>query len=175
MSDAKLYGEALLEIATEENVSRIILKDMQEANELFSSYPDYVRLLNSPKITQAEKNKIIDEDLGGRFNVYLINFIKLLGEKHKLKAFGECFKEYERLYNERNKVKVVEVVTARELSSELKEKLKTRMEQKSGGSVILNCTVSEDCIGGIIIKSDDTSIDASIRSELKKLHALVAE
>ncbi|MBQ2669500.1 MAG: ATP synthase F1 subunit delta [Clostridia bacterium] len=174
MQNAKLYGEARHALASDDNVSDVILTELKEIAALFSEQPDYVKILDSHKIPRAELIKIIDEDFGGKINEYTLNFIKLLSEKHLVHRISECTREFERLYNAANNVTVVNVTTAKPLSDMLLNKLKEKMEAKTGGKIIIKTATDPKCIGGIIIKTDDMSIDASIKSELEDMRQRIA-
>ena len=43
----------------------------------------------------------------------ILNFLKLLSEKHSVHHIGECFKTYEKLYNEDNSIKIVNVTNSK--------------------------------------------------------------
>ena len=66
-----------------------------------------------------------------------------------------------------------EVVTARELSSELRQSITAMLQSETGAdSVVLHETTDQALLGGFVARTPDAEIDASIRSKLKKLSAL---
>lgn len=169
MSEAKIYGESLHTLAKEEKISGEILSEFTHLMQLFKEYPDYIKILDSPQLTHRELEKMLDEDFSGRLNRYMLNFLKLLSEKHMVHCINECFKEYERQYNKDNNIKTVFVTTAKPLSEANAEKLIKKLEERTGGKIILKKQVDESCIGGIIIKTDDMCIDSSVKGELERM------
>lgn len=174
MSDAKIYGESLHALAKEERISKEILRELKNLNALFKEHPDYVKIFDSPQIPRRELMKILNEDFFGKVNGYLLNFIKLLSEKHMVHCLDECFREFERHYNEDNNIRVVRVTTAKPMSETLAARLVKRMEEKTGGQIILKRKIDQSLVGGIIIKTDDMSIDASVVNELNTMRQKIA-
>ncbi len=166
---SKTYGESLHSLAKEEGMADEILSDLRYLSEMLDEHPDYVKILDSPQIERDELMEILDQDFFGRVNKYTLNFLKLLTEKHMVHHLDDCFKEYERLYNSDNNIKVVNVTTAKPMSETLLNKLISKLEEKTGGKIVLKKRVDESCIGGIIIESDGMRIDSSVKSELSNL------
>lgn len=175
MSNAKIYGSSLHTLAKEEELSEKILSELREISTLFKEHPDYVKILDSPQIARDELMKILDEDFFGKVSRYMLNFLKLLSEKRMVHCINECFTEYEKLYNEDNNIKVVNVTTAKHVSEELIEKIKRKLEEKTGGKIVIKRKVDESCIGGIIIETDGISIDSSIKKELDKMKCALTD
>ena len=160
MSAPQTYGASLYDLAKDEGMSREILVDLAGIVSLFNEHPAYVKILDSPQIERDDLMEILNEDFLGKVNRYVLNFLKLLSEKHSVHHIGECFKTYEKLYN---------VTTAKPIGKHLEEKLLQKLEKKTGGKVVLKMHVDKKCIGGIIIETDGIRIDSSIKSGLEDL------
>lgn len=169
MSVSTTYGESLHSLAKEEGMAEEILSELKYISSLFKEHPDYVKILDSPQINRDELMEILNQDFFGKVNKYTLNFLKILCEKHMVHHIDDCFKEYERLYNEDNNIKVVNITTAKPVSETIVEKLVTKLEEKTGGRIVLKRRVDERCIGGIIIEMDGMQIDSSVKSELSNL------
>lgn len=169
MLTAKIYGASLHSLAKEQGEAEKILSELRYISSLFKEYPDYVKILDSPRIGREELTEILNEDFSGKINRYTLNFLKLLCEKHMVRYIDECFKEYERLYNNDNNISVVTVTTAETLSEESAERLVKRLEEKTGGRVILKRRTDKSCIGGIIIETEGMKMDLSVKAELENI------
>ena len=169
MSAPQTYGASLYDLAKDEGMSREILVDLAGIVSLFNEHPAYVKILDSPQIERDDLMEILNEDFLGKVNRYVLNFLKLLSEKHSVHHIGECFKTYEKLNNEDNSIKIVNVTTAKPIGKHLEEKLLQKLEKKTGGKVVLKMHVDKKCIGGIIIETDGIRIDSSIKSGLEDL------
>ena len=169
MSAPQTYGASLYDLAKDEGMSSEILVELEGIVSLFNEHPAYVKILDAPQIERDDLMEILNEDFLGKVNRYVLNFLKLLSEKHIVHHIGECFKTYEKLYNEDNNIKIVNVTTAKPIGKHLEEKLLQKLEKKTGGKVVLKMHIDKKCIGGIIIETDGMRIDSSIKSGLEDL------
>ncbi len=171
----KTYGISLYSLAEEEGVTETILSEMRSISELFNAHPDYVKILDSPQIAGGELMEILNEDFFERVSRYTLNFLKILCEKHMVHCLDECLKEYERLYNEDNGIRLFEATTARPMKKGLVKKLIAALEEKTGGKIVLKSKVDNECIGGIIIEAEGIKLDSSVKSELNKIKTALRE
>lgn len=171
MKEIKVYGKAFYGLADDEGAAEKILLELRFVSELFKEHPNYVKILDSPQIDRDDLMKMLNQDFFSRVSRYTLNFLKILCEKRMVHHLDACLGEYEKLYNEDNNIKIVTVTTAKSISGEIVNKLISKLEEKTGGKIILKKRVDESCIGGIIIETDDMKIDSSIKSELENVKA----
>lgn len=169
MSSEKIFGGSLYALAEEEGISEEILSDLRSVTRVFYEHPDYMKILDSPQIERGDLMQILNEDFLGRINKYTLNFIKILCQKRMVHHIAVCTAEYERLYNEKNNIRLVKVTTAKPLSETLAQRLVKKLEARTGARVVLEKHIDEKCIGGIIIETDGRRIDSSVKSELEEL------
>ena len=81
----------------------------------------------------------------------------------------EMADEFMKLYRRENGIEIVSVITAIELSDSQRDKLKTSMESKLGKKVILNETVDPAIVGGMVVRTESSQIDGSIRTRLDSI------
>lgn len=172
---AKTYGMSIHSLAKEEGLEEEILSELGYVSKLFDEHPDYVKILDSPQIDRGELMTVLNEDFSGKIGRYTLNFLKLLSERHMVHHLQDSFKEYERLYNVENNIKLVDVTTARPLKEELKNRLREKLENKLGGRIVIKEHIDKSCIGGIVIESEERRIDADIKTELDKIKRALAE
>lgn len=169
MSVPKTYGSSLYDLAKEEGIAKEVFSELKDISVIFKNHPDYVKILDAPQIDRDELMEILNEDFFDKVNHYVLNFLKLLCEKHMVHHFDECFKTYVENYNRDNNIKVVNVTTAKPMGKIIEDKLIKKLEEKTGGTVVLNKRVDERCIGGIIIEIDGMRIDSSVKTGLDEL------
>ncbi len=101
------------------------------------------------------------------------NFIRILKENNDLGSYEKIIDAYENLIAIENTTAQIEITTANETSitpgiiKELNKFAKDNLKTKSE----VNIKVDESIIGGVLIKVDDTLIDASLKTELNNLHS----
>ncbi len=67
----------------------------------------------------------------------------------------------------------IEVVSARQLSAELKASVSQLLQTKTGAQeVVVHQTVDADLLGGFVARTADAELDASVRTKLRALNAL---
>lgn len=169
MSNANVYGESFYTLAEEEGISEDVLGELRSIVALFKKNPYYVKILDSPHIAREELMEVLHEDFFGKIHRYTLNFLKILCEKHMVHHIEDCLAEYEKHYNEQNNIKVVKVTTAKPLGEAILEKLIKKLEEKTGGKVVVEKYVDAGCIGGIIIEMDGKQIDSSLKTELSDM------
>lgn len=96
----------------------------------------------------------------------LDNFVKVLAEYGDLKAYDEISKEYQKLEEHAQSIKQVEVTTANPAHSKA---LLAELNRIVGDKIELKEKIDQSIIGGIVVRVDDTLIDASIKNNLNQL------
>lgn len=95
------------------------------------------------------------------------NFIALLQEQNELEHYEAIIEAYERLEQEKRGIQPATVTVARDmkLTGGLLEELNSLAKKK----LEITTQVDESIIGGVVIRMDDTLIDASVKTQLEQL------
>ncbi len=83
--------------------------------------------------------------------------------------------EYERLWDEENRMLPVEITSAIELDQATTESLGRKIGERAGRKVTLAARVDPDILGGIVVRVGNSILDASIRNRLEQLRRQVAQ
>ena len=134
----KLYSTALFELSREENT-------FDEVHSLLNEYND----------------KVFDDDS------MVFDFVCLVTEKGRISYIDRITSEFNKLYYDRNNIAEMTVTTSTALKPELKEKLISKLEEKSGKKVRLIEKVDPDILGGLIIRYGNSEIDNSVKGKLE--------
>lgn len=95
------------------------------------------------------------------------NFVSVLSQNGDLHYYEAIIQEYEIYDREQKGIKEVELTTASEVK--INSAVVKELNEALGGDIELKQRVDESLIGGIVVKIEDTLIDASIRGQLNKL------
>ncbi len=98
----------------------------------------------------------------------LDNFVKILAQNGDLGKYEEIDAEFRKLKLEGQGIQEAEVTVAKEV--ELNHTIITELNKAVGGKVEIKTKIDESIIGGVIVRVDDTLIDASIRNQLNNLN-----
>lgn len=167
------YAASLFSLAEEENLEEKIYGELCSLSDVFKENPDYSRLLDSPTIPSAQRIALVDEAFA-QTEEYVLNFIKILCEKKSVHLFPECVKAYEKLYNHKLGIEKVTAITAVPLNDSLKEKLVSKLEKEYGKKIKLENKIDKSILGGIILRTDNSQTDASLRTRLDQVKAQIS-
>ncbi|MBR5508101.1 MAG: ATP synthase F1 subunit delta [Clostridia bacterium] len=169
----KEYSQALFMLAVEDNCQEKFLEELKEIKDTFSKNPEYMELLSSPAIPLSDRKKVVDEALKDNYSEHIVSFVKLLCDKKHILSFSLCVDEYETLFDNFNSVSVAKVKSAKELSSDQKDELISKLKKMSGRDVVLECETDETLLGGLIVEIDGKEIDASLKTRLKEVKEVI--
>lgn len=121
------------------------------------SIQQYAQALYDALHETAEKDheKIIDK------------FVDILKTNQDLAKYEQIIDTYERLDNEARGVLKANVTTAREVK--LDKGVIDKLNELAGTKLEVEHKVDDSLIGGVVIRMDDTLIDASVKGQLGKL------
>jgi F-type H+-transporting ATPase subunit delta len=165
MIDTKEYASALFLLAEEKGAIQDILADLQQATAALKDAPDYVALLDSPSLPREEKDALIDGAFAS-VDKDLCSFLKILCKKHALYLLSRIADAYEALYDDAMGIIRAEAITAVALSEAQQRRIKSRLEEQTGKTVILSNTVDETVLGGVKLRYMGKQWDGSLRSRL---------
>jgi len=168
MMNANVYANSLFSLSEEDGCSEKVLSDILLASDLIRENADYVNLLSSPVIELKERLGLIDEAFKD-MHIYVVNLLKLLCEKRSVKLFDKCAKDFEELFNKKNNIEKISVITAVPLTDTLREKLIKKLTGERGKRIILEEKVDKSILGGIIVRTENSQEDASVRGRLEAL------
>lgn len=97
------------------------------------------------------------------------NFLELVKKQKKLKLLNKIFSNFIAVYQEKEGLMPATVIAARETSHKIKREIGDWLKKYTGRTAILTEEISPEILSGIIIKFEDTILDASLKNQLKKL------
>ena len=170
---ANTYGQALYDLAREENLGKTILEELLFLKDVFADAPEYSKLLSMPNVPKQERCAILDEAFRGKVNPYVLNFLKILTEKGYIRQFPDCCDAYRGFYNNDNGILVVKAVSAVALSDEQKQKLTAKLESNTGKKIDLQCSVDAASLGGLRLNYDGKQVDGTVKNRMDAISKLL--
>ncbi|RMF85937.1 MAG: ATP synthase F1 subunit delta [Nitrospinota bacterium] len=168
---ARRYAQALVEVAQARGEDLDALgATLRNITQVIAGNRELSALLYNPSINLQFKRQMVSwltEKL--RLPPMLVNFLRLLLEKERLKYLPAICQVYEDLANTvRNRVKVT-IRSAYPLSAELQEELRHRLSAYTGKEVILDVHIDPELLGGIVAQIGSVILDGSVRNQLRQL------
>ena len=169
---ARRYAEALYGLAREQESVDQIEQEYRQILADVVEIPDVGRFLAHPLIAREKKDRLVDEafpDLSG----YLRNLIHLLIRNGREDYLALIYEEFLTRRSVEEEIVRVEVVTAREFSSEERRRLTDRLAGVLGRRVRLKERLDPSLLGGLRLEFDGQVIDGTLRAKLEGLRALL--
>ena len=165
---ARPYAQAVFETASEESK----LTEWSEILGLLAAVVADAQMrmvLENPKMDAAAQSDFVLGVCGKALSETGNNLVKVLAGAGRLTIIPEINKLYEQLRAEAEGVIEVGVTSAYELAPEQQAAISEVMAKRLGRKIEITHDVDDSLIGGVIIRSGDTVIDASVRGRLKAL------
>lgn len=164
-----LYSRSLYEAACEENVSEDVYDSLKTVQKVLADNEEYIKIVSSANLEANERERLIDEAFEGRIHVFALNFMKILAKKRIFEIVLPCAEEYEKRYFEDNNIAYATITTAFELDEQKKKDVVEKTEKSVGKKIIPNFVVDREIVGGIVIETGNSEIDASVAGKLRAI------
>ena len=169
---SKTYGEALFELAVEENKVDVFADEIRAILDILNQNPDFVNLLNHPKISKEEKLQVVDEVFGGKVSKEIQGFLNIIVAKEHNKEIMAIMEYFLDEVKAMKGIGVCYVTTPMELKEAQKEAVvKKLIETTEFKEMEMHYQIDEALIGGMVIRIGDRVVDSSIQTKLSKLEA----
>ncbi len=137
-----------------------------------ASDADFARYLARPALTADEQAQAFIKAAGDKLDADTRNFISNVVAHGRVAALPAIAELFETLREELEQSAEVSVITAYALTDAQRDALSARLGSKLGRRVSIGeVTVDPTLIGGVVVRSGDLVIDASVRGKLGKLSA----
>ena len=169
---SKTYGEALFELAVEENKVDVFADEIRAILDILNQNPDFVNLLNHPKISKEEKLQVVEEVFGGKVSKEIQGFLNIIVSKERNKEIMAIMEYFLDEVKAMKGIGVCYVTTPMELKEAQKEAVvKKLIETTEFKEMEMHYQIDKALIGGMVIRIGDRVVDSSIQTKLSKLEA----
>jgi ATP synthase F1 delta subunit len=171
---AAVYARALFEVGKEQDKLDVVRDQLGEFADALSDTRELQIFFFSPYFSTQEKEEGLERAVSDT-DPAVLNFLKLLIEKHRMPVLFRIRAEYDRLWEEENKLLPVEITSAVELDESIAKQLGDRIQEQTGRKVELSSRVEPDILGGIVVQVGNSVLDASVRNRLDQLRRQVVK
>jgi ATP synthase F1 delta subunit len=170
---ARVYGDALFDVASEEGKIDEIRSELGEFADALDSDRDLQVFFFSPYFSSQEKREGIEKAIDGASDEFQ-NFLALLAEKHRMPAIFRIRGYYDELWAEENKRLEVRLTSAVPLDEAVVNRVGEEIEKQTDRKIDLEADVDEEILGGLVLRVGNMVLDASLREKLNRLRKEVA-
>ena len=168
-----VYGQALYDLAKSEELAQTILQQITAMAQSFAQEPDFLRLLSAPNLSKQERCDIVDRSFHGKAHGYVVNFLKILVEKGKIRQFPDCCTAYRQCYYRDNGILPVTAVTALPLSQSQSQRLNEKLTSITGKTILLTNKVDASLMGGMRLDYDGKQLEDTIAHRLDSVRQML--
>lgn len=171
---ARPYAKALFAIA-KQSQRFALWNDILAALAWIMKNKNTKDWLNNSQMDEAEKIKWLLELLQAgyaetqKIEQEVKSFLHLIFEEHRLEIFSDLARLFNALVLAEEGWVKISVTCAKPISAEMKAVLEKNLSEKFHAKIAVNYTEDTSLLGGLVIKTDDWVMDASVRHQLVRL------
>jgi F-type H+-transporting ATPase subunit delta len=171
------YARAFADVVTQEKLDTAALdRQMEDFLLTWDASAELRDLFVNPAVAALQKVAVLDKmnaKLGLRKE--LRNLLAILINNDRIGDVREVVLAYRAEMQERQGIRSVEIVTARELSEKDRTGLMTGVGKLAGAEIQASFKLDKSILGGTVVRIGSTVYDGSVRGRLERLkEALVA-
>lgn len=167
---SKTYGDALFELAVEENKTSLFLDEVKGLLTIIQENKDFWQFMNHPKIPKEEKIQVVENIFKDKLDKELLGFLITIVEKDRYAEIEAILEYVIAQIKEYLSIGTAYVTTAVPLKADEKKEVEEKLLATTKYKTI-ECSYTEDSalIGGMIIRMGDRVVDSSIRTKLERM------
>ena len=124
---SKTYGDALFELALEENKIDSLQEEVAVVLEALAENQDLGKLMNHPNVSKEDKVEVIENIFTGRVSAELTGLMHMLTEKGRYAEIDDVLEYFLNRVKEHKNIGIAYVSTALELSDAQKKAVEKRL------------------------------------------------
>ena len=163
----KQYTKALYDVAGDK-----IETILNELNDIKDSISTLKPLLLNPQTSDEEKFDVLHQS---GLSLETANLLLILTGDRNLDKLSVIYDNLNKIYQEKNQVLEVEVISTDVLTEDQIKNLTASLEGKYHKKIILKTKINADILGGMIIRIGDEYLDCSILNKLNQIKASLSK
>ena len=167
---SKTYGDALFELALENNQLDSLLEEVKAVSLAIAENEDLTKLMNHPKIVKEEKIKVIEDIFIGQVSRELVGLMRMIVEKDHYDEMNSVFEYFVDCVKEYKNIGTAYVTSAVELTETQKKAIENKLLATTKYVEFeMHFDIDATLIGGMKIRIGDRVVDSSIKNKLNDL------
>jgi len=166
---ARNYAETLFALASKAEDLRGWGKTIGDLAAAMESDETLRLFLESPRISGAEKIRVLGQAFQDRMPRLMVRFLQTLVKHRRQMLIPEIAREYLDIVDEAEGRMHARVTLARESSDAEVKAIAAQLSRVFGKEVIPHVAVDPSIMGGVVVNVGDTVLDGSVRKRLGTL------
>lgn len=174
------YSRALLLVLQEEKLVSFptVHKQLGEIVRILDVNEKVKLVFQSSMVSVENKKKLLREIMNLAFDEcssILLNFMDIVILKKRLNLLPLILLKFEQMMEESKGELKACVKSATVLSEGAKNELERKLSQRFNKKIIIESSVSPELLAGVVVKTDNTILDNSLRMQLKNVKKILSE
>ncbi len=166
---AKVYAQALMELAQDETALGAIYDDLREVRRFYDQESWFRAFFTSPRVDREVKWNAIREAFEGQVGRPVLGLMKVMIQRGRESLLDNVADQFERYKDLRENRVHVQLTVASALDAHYRDDLRRRLEAATGRNIQIHETVDPSVIGGARLRAGDNVIDHTLSSRLRQL------
>ncbi len=162
-----VYAEALFALCRETGSLDAVHTELNACAAVLAAHPELLQLLSVPTISTKEKLEMTERIFAG--NEMVVSLLCLLVERNRIRYLPEIAEAFNADYQNANNFAEMTVTTAVPLTEPLRDRLRAKLEEKSGKQVKLVEQVDASLLGGVMVRYGNIVQDNTVKTKLASL------
>jgi F-type H+-transporting ATPase subunit delta len=164
------YARAIFEIGVETSPLADLVERIGRFAKVYQESAELRSVLDNP-LVEAEKREAILRDVAQAVGLSGdgLNAVRLLAQRHKLRALPDIAKTLGSLSDEKAGIVRATVTTAQRLPESFYERLQRELETVTQRKIVIDRRQDASLIGGVVTRIGDNTIDGSVRGRLDEI------
>ena len=173
---SRRYSKALLSISSKDNSEQEIYNEVSNLIEIFKSNDLFFKLFLSPLLSAKSQLKLVSNLFSNtdkkkiKVSKNVLAFLKVLAKNGRLKILLGSLYSFQDLVKSMHQEININLTTALPISEDNMSNIKNILLKKTDKKINIISNVDKNIIGGIILQSGSSLIDASIKNKILKLN-----
>jgi F-type H+-transporting ATPase subunit delta len=168
-----LLAESLFYLSQAFGLEERVGEELVVISRILKDKPELKGFLENQKVEVEKRRDILKKIFGGKISAQALEFLSLLSELGEAGKIDSLALEYQKVIKEKMET-VAEIKIPFSLDEEERGKLEEKVRDVAGKDVKVRFIVDESILGGFELRIGDKLIDATLRTQLKKIRDLAA-
>lgn len=172
---ARSYAETLFELALRHDGLEAYREGIDMVAGLLEQNPRLRLFLETPRVSDEDRKTVVRKAFEGKVPPNLLRFLLVTIDKRRQRLLVEMAREFRGLVDEHLGRQHVDVTVARPLDEETRALVTRRLSRLLGKTAIPHVRVDPEVLGGIVVRTEDTIYDGSMRRRLDGMRRQLLE
>lgn len=163
---SRSYAETLFDLARRHEGLEAFGEGIDVVAQLLDENPRFRLFLETPRVPDEDRKAVVRNAFGDRLPRQLLHFLFITIDKRRQRLLREIAREFHLLVDGHLGREHVEVTLARSPDDASRSRITERLSALLGKQAVPHFQVEPDILGGIVVRTEDTIYDGSVRRRL---------